>query len=324
MSKNLGVKVYHGFGHKHDIVLFGHVFQHKPSFSQNYSDNPFVNMFRMLRLFFVKPLPRIPVKLQWGPQTLDGRTELDGFYRFEWVSETETAAGWYQVEVQSVDHSGQVTGQGEGKVFIPHITQYAFISDIDDTVMVSHSSTIWRRMKELLFKNSKTRMVFSDVAAHYKLLAQAHTTPDSPNPFFYVSSSEWNLYDYLRDVFQHKELPEGAFLLNQVKRWYELWKTGKTKHEGKLLRILRIFQVFPNQRFILMGDNSQSDPGIYAKLGEKYADRIFAVYIRLVNEDKRLPALQHLDALNKKGIHTLLFEHSSEAIAHSRAIGLIS
>jgi phosphatidate phosphatase APP1 len=108
------------------------------------------------------------------------------------------------------------------------------------------------------------------------------TEDDTPNPFFYVSSSEWNLYDDLVDFFRFNHLPEGSFLLNQVKRWYDLLKTGKTKHQGKLLRIVRIVEAFPQQRFILLGDNSQSDPYIYRSLAEKFGDRIVAVFIRSV------------------------------------------
>jgi phosphatidate phosphatase APP1 len=178
-------------------------------------------------------------------------------------------------------------------------------------------------LKELLFKNPHTRSIFPDVEKHYSLLAKAHTTPEAPNPFFYVSSSEWNLYDYLRDLFTFQKLPNGVFLLNQFKRWKDVWKTGKTKHEGKLLRILRVFEVFPKQRFVLMGDSSQSDPAIYSKLVEKYGSRIFAVYIRNVSGKKEASARELLSAISKKGIHVLLFKESSEAIVHSKQIGLI-
>jgi phosphatidate phosphatase APP1 len=189
--------------------------------------------------------------------------------------------------------------------------------------MVSHSATIGKRLKELLFRNPHTRTIFPDTAKFYQLLANTHTNPAEPNPFFYVSSSEWNLYNYLSDVFSYHGLPEGAFLLNQVKRWYQLWKTGKTKHEGKLLRVMRILDTFPAHRFVLMGDNSQSDPAIYAKLTEKYAHRIYAIYIRNVRKENQAGAQAILSPLESQGIFTLQFSHSQEAINHSTGIGLI-
>jgi phosphatidate phosphatase APP1 len=319
MSKKLAIKVYHGFGHTHDIVLYGHVFRKHPPIYHHYYNSHFRNMLRLLQLFFVKPVPNVPVQFKWQDQVVDAKTEYDGFFRAEWTSTKETEAGWHDIKVR-VPGEEQI---GEGKIYIPHSTQYAFISDIDDTIMVSYSATVWKRMKELLFKNARSRIIFPSVAKHYEMLAKSNTIPGEPNPFFYVSSSEWNLYDYLRDVFQTNDLPNGAFLLNQVKQWFELWKTGKTKHSGKLLRVLRIMEVFPIQKFVLFGDNTQADPEIYAKLTEKYANRIHAIYIRNVHEPHAVKTQELMNILGKKGIHALQFKHSDEAIAHSKAIGLI-
>ena len=323
MSNTAAVKIYHGYGHTHDLIVFGHVFSKLPRPRRRYRNNIFVNILQLLRLFFVRPLAGVHVRLVWYDQLLETVTEKDGFFKFEWQATHEVAAGWHQANVSAMGEKGDVIAKGQGLVFIPHSTQYAFISDIDDTIMISHSGTIGKRLKELFVKNPHTRSMFDDVARYYALLGAAHTQPEAPNPFFYVSSSEWNLYDYLHDFFDYNNLPEGAFLLNQVKRWHELWKTGKTKHEGKLLRIARIFNVFPKQRFVLFGDNSQSDPAIYARLAEKHGDRILAVYIREVNADNREATLQSLQAIEAKGIHTLLFTNSRDAIVHSARIGLV-
>ena len=323
MSKKAAVKIYHGFGHTHNLIVFGHVFKKLPGVRFKYSDNIISNIIHLLKLFLVKPLPGIPVRLVLEDRAIESITEKDGFFKFEWQSAHEITAGWHSVSVNSLDNTGQVTSKGEGKVFIPHSTQYGFISDIDDTIMISHSATMRRRLRELFIKNARTRRVFKDVGTHYSLLAHAHTDPSTPNPFFYVSSSEWNLYDYLNEFFDYNQLPEGAFLLNQVKRWFELWKTGKTKHEGKLLRIVRILEAFPRQQFILFGDNTQRDPAIYAAIAKKFPEKIFAVYIRNIVTKNEIPARQILDEIEKSGIYTCLFRESSEAIEHSKHIGLI-
>lgn len=320
-AEKIAIKVYHGYGHTSDLVVYGHTFRKLPAPYKSHSSNSFTNLFRLLRLFFVKPVPRVPLKIKWEQQVIDTVSEDDGFFKGEWQA-SPTSAGWHPVFVQQVT-SGEDPSVAEGKIYIPHKTQFAFISDIDDTIMISHSATIWKRLKELLFKNPLTRTIFPDTARYYQLLAKAHASVDEPNPFFYVSSSEWNLYNYLQDVFSYHGLPEGAFLLNQVKQWYQLWKTGKTKHEGKLLRVIRILDTFPTHRFVLMGDNSQSDPAIYAKLIEKYAHRIYAIYIRNVRKENHEPTAAILSSVAAKGIHTLQFLNSSEAIEHSASIGLI-
>lgn len=324
-SRDTGfVKVYHGYGHTHDLFVFGHVFKTKPVTIQHYTTNVLVNIIHLLRLFFVKPFANARVQLNWQNQLLlQGTAEDDGFFKFEWRAGQEINAGWHHLQIDHLDPNGKIKGSGMGKVYVPHSTQFGFISDIDDTIMISHSATIFRRLKELFIRNSRTRTMFLDVARHYELLALAHTTALTPNPFFYVSSSEWNLYDYLVEFFRFNGLPEGIFLLNQVKRWFQLLKTGKTKHQGKLLRVARIMEAFPQQRFVLLGDNSQADPAIYEAISRKYPGRIFAIYIRNINKKNETITSQVLSAAEKNNVHVCQFANSNEAIEHSRRVGLI-
>lgn len=323
MNSAASIKVYHGYGHTHNLVVYGHVFTFKAKTTQNFSNNLFVNITHLFKLFVVKPAPFTKVKLYFYNQVIDQKTAYDGFFKFEWQAINDIAAGWHDVKVEAFSDNNEVMAQGEGKIFVPHITQYAFISDIDDTIMVSHSATIARRLRELFIKNPRTRKTFPSVTKYYQLLAKAHTAVAQPNPFFYVSSSEWNLYDYLVETFRFNALPEGTFLLNQLKRWKNLFRTGKTGHEGKLLRVMRIIDTFPNQQFIFFGDNSQQDPAIYEAIATKYPSSVAAVYIRNIRPSKAIETNALLAKIAAQGIKTCLFSHSDEALAHSRKIGLI-
>lgn len=277
----------------------------------------------MLRLFVVKPFPFAKVRLVFEGQVVETRAAFDGFFRLEWAAYQYVPAGWHHIKVMAIGNENQILASGYGLIYVPHLNQYAFISDIDDTVMISHSATLARRLRELFIKNPRTRKTFQSTDKHYQLLAHAHTTPAQPNPFFYVSSSEWNLYDYLVEMFRFNGFPEGAFLLNHLKRWRNLFITGKTGHEGKLLRIMRIIDVFPHQKFVFFGDNSQYDPFIYKMIAEKYAHNIFAVYIRNVRLSRTVATKEILQQIALKGVNICLFSHSEEAIAHSKEIGLI-
>jgi len=323
MKNVASVKVYHGYGHTHNLVVYGHAFRFKARTTQGFSNNFFVNTIHLLKLFILKPWPFVRLRLDFYGQTVYQNSEYDGFFKFEWKADHDVPSGWHGLKVEVLDEAGEVVAVGQGQIFVPHITQYAFISDIDDTIMISHSATIGRRLRELFIKNPHTRKTFTDVYTHYNLLAQSHTNTDQPNPFFYVSSSEWNLYDYLLETFRFNKLPEGAFLLNQIKRWKDLIKTGKTGHEGKLLRVMRILDAFPNQKFVFFGDNSQKDPSIYTAIAEKYPANIAAIYIRNVRPEKEAETQALLKKVAAKDIKTCLFTDSKEAIAHSQRIGLI-
>ncbi|UKT63844.1 App1 family protein [Pedobacter mucosus] len=323
MNKSVSVKVYYGYGHTHNLVVYGHVFKRKAKTEQNYSNNIFVNIAYLFKLFILKPYPNVAIRLHFFGQTILNTTEADGFFKFEWEADTNVSAGWHDVNVEAVDENGNVLHKGEGKIYVPHITQYAIISDVDDTVMISHSATIGRRLRELFIKNPHTRKTFPGAANHYQQLALSNTDKNQPNPFFYVSSSEWNLYDYLVETFKFNKLPDGAFLLNTIKRWKDLIKTGKTGHEGKLLRVMRILDAFPNQKFIFFGDNSQQDPTIYATIVERYPKNIEAVYIRNIRPEKAEETRNLLQKIEDQNVRACLFKESEEAIEHSKAIGLI-
>lgn len=324
MNNSVSIKIYHGYGHTHNLVIYGNAFKFRARTVQNYSNNLLVNIFYLLKLFIVKPFPGLKLRLTFHDQVVYQTSEYDGFFKFEWQAAQKTEAGWHQVKVEAMDEEGGTLAECGGTVYVPHITQYAFISDVDDTIMVSHSATIFKRLRELFIKNPRTRKTFKDVQLHYSLLALSHTTPNQPNPFFYVSSSEWNLYDYLVETFRFNKLPEGVFLLNQIKLWTNLIKSGKTGHEGKLIRVMRIIAAFPNQRFVFFGDNSQRDPFIYATIAERYPEKVEAIYIRNVVPANESETLQTLSPAKEKGIKTCLFNSSAEAISHSRKIGLIA
>ncbi len=254
----------------------------------------------------------------------DATTDTDGFFRFEWSDKELSVHGWQVVVVKLIGENGATTTQGKGSVYIPYSTQYGFISDIDDTFLISHSSNLRKRLFVLFTENARSRKPFDGSVKHYQLLAKSSTTPEAPNPFFYVSSSEWNLYDYILEFTKVNKLPEGVFLLNVLKQFKEIFKTGQNNHQTKFARIVRILRAFPNQRFILLGDSSQHDPYIYESVVQHFPKQIHAVYIRDVyvkNKEKVADVLYKIEAT---GIPCCFFQHSSEAILHSKKIGLIS
>lgn len=318
------VRVYHGYGHQKNMIVYGHVLSYKPVRKNKYTDNMLINILHLIRLFFVKPVPNVRVQMRWNNQHFFATTEKDGFFKFEWQSSEHVEAGWHQIIVNSIDTQGRTTATGEGKIFVPHSTQYGFISDIDDTVLVSHSSETGNKLRVMFTKNPRSRKAFDNVVKFYQLLSLAQTTPELLNPFFYVSSSEWNLYDDLNEFFKYNDLPKGAFLLNSIKRWYQLFSTGNTKHQGKFIRVIRILEAFPKQKFILLGDNSQRDPEIYTTIANKYADKIICIYIRNVSPEKEEITNNLLSSIENKQIKTLQFSHTQDAINHSRSIGLMN
>ena len=317
------IQLYDGYGHSDRLFVFGHVFKRIATPKNRYTGNVLHNAVDMLRLFLQRPYPEITVRLYWHNQVLETITEKDGLFSFEWDSEKRLDAGWHTMRITAFSSSGGEMKSKEGQVYVPHETQFGIVSDIDDTIMVSHSSRFMKRMREIFIRHSRSRKLFPSTARFYHFLSEANTDASIPNPFFYVSSSEWNLYGYLQEFFRFNGLPKGIFLLNRIKRWYHLLRTGSTNHAGKGDRIRHIFLTFPKQKFVLLGDNSQADPQIYSLLAEQFPAQIVAVLIRNIRPSKMPGAAELLTQISQKGIKTCLYEHSAEAISFSVGIGLL-
>jgi phosphatidate phosphatase APP1 len=319
------VKVYIGYGNQDEILVYGHVLSMAPLPRKKYTDTFLVNLFSLIRLFIVRPKAHAVVRLDFNGEVHETQTEKDGFYKFEWKPLNPVSAGWHTVQVSyiSTRNNNLVLAKSEGSVFIPHDYQYAFISDIDDTFLISHSSKMRKRLYVLFTENAQSRKPFDGVVNHYQLLAKAGATSNIPNPFFYVSSSEWNLYDYIKEFCRNNEMPQGVFLLSQIKRLKDFLKTGQGNHSEKYVRIVRILKAFPHQKYILLGDDSQQDPEIYAALVRDFPGKIFAVYLRRIYLKNEAATNNAVSYIEKAGVYCCYFKHSAEAIEHSVSIGLI-
>lgn len=317
------VKVYHGYGHNGQLTVFGHLFRLSPFPRRRYRQSFLRNTFALLRLFMVKPLAGAQVQLEWKGQTYTATTDTDGFFKFDWADAEPFDTGWLAVGVKAFYQHKEIA-TGTGRLFVPHPSQYVIISDVDDTFLISHSANMRKRLWVLFTQNARSRKPFEGVVRHYQLLAKSGTTAEQPNPFFYVSSSEWNLYEYILEFTAVNHIPKGVFLLNQLKLLSQLLKTGQNNHSTKFTRIARVLQAFPNQRVILLGDSSQHDPYIYESVVKHFPKQVHAVYIRDVFARKYDKVRTVLNGIEAAGVPCCLFKHSREAILHSVKIGLIA
>lgn len=312
------VKVYHGYGDEHKMEIFGHVFKVSPYRQDKFSKRVLHNTLSLIRLFMVKPFRNVPVELEgYGLVTI---TDENGFFKFEFDPEMSPEPGWHSVKVNLL-HRKFRNIYGIGKIIVPNATKIGIISDIDDTFLISHSSNLRKRLYVLFTKNAKTRKPFENVVKHYQLLSKGHD--GQPRPFFYVSSSEWNLYDYIRDFSDSYQMPGGIYLLSELKEVQEFLKTGQSKHEGKYFRIAKLLTKYPERRFILMGDDSQFDPAIYYKIVQDFPERIVCIYIRHVVKEHLASTRNFEAAIKKMGVEICYYTHSKTAIKHSMKMGLI-
>ena len=316
------IKIYHGYGNENKVYVFGHVLRLSPLPRKKFRKNILNNSYGLLRLFMVKRLPEVKLQMECEGHIYTTKSQDDGFYRFDINIQKPLQPGWHAIKINFTNSPKKFEACGE--FFIPYVYKYAFISDIDDTFLISHSSNLRKRLYVLFTKNARSRKPFEGVVNHYQLLANTGASRDTANLFFYVSSSEWNLYDYIVEFARKNKLPKGIYLLNQLKTFKQVFKTGQNNHATKFMRISRIMEAYPNQKFILLGDDSQEDPNIYSAVVDYFPQNVHAIYLRKVLKSNYERVKLVAEKIESKGIPCCYFTHSAEAVIHSKKISLIS
>lgn len=154
------------------------------------------------------------------------------------------------------------------------------VSDIDDTLLHSNISRKLLKLRTLMFTTLEKRR---SVEAMRTLLNAFH---DAGATTFYLSNSEQNLYPLIYRFLEHNTFPRGALFLKQMRRFWDVMRTIRESERDvhKLSWLGKLLELFPNRRFVLLGDNTQNDLAIYLKTALRFPDRVQAIYIRKVIE----------------------------------------
>jgi hypothetical protein len=206
------------------------------------------------------------------------RSGPNGHFYGEFTLEEEPSPDvqWREVETDPREGDEQPF-KGEIQMVPPE--GLSVISDIDDTIKLS---CVRDRTKLLDYTLNKPFEAIPGMVKYFKQLVAEGAA------FHYVSSSPWQLYDELRLFMDEHGFPKGSFDLKHLRvKDRSLTKLMASPLKTKVPVIERIIARYPRRRFILVGDSTEQDAEVYAKVAETYADQIERVYIRLddPNED---------------------------------------
>ena len=320
---NPTIVVYPGYANHKGVVVFGHVFRQNLRHWYPYSDKFLSNLRVLVKLFRVKGLRGVSVELTVGGEKTQAMTDTKGFFRIEMPLASPVPYGWTAVEVRLTPGSSFHAPRAQGSVIRPALNSYDIISDIDDTLLISHSRNWWKKLRLLIVHTPSERRPFDGVVSHYQQLYE-HNSQLGSCLFSYVSSSEWNLYPFIRAFFRAHHLPRGIYLLRTLKtRLGDLFKSGGGDHHPKLDKIREILTFYPDHHFILLGDDTQQDPVLYMQAVRRFPGQIACVYIRHTRKRANKEVEAMLGEIERLGVPCCYFRHSEEAIAHSRRLGFL-
>jgi len=329
-KKALRINAYFGYGTNTIFRATGRALEDENvDFSANQSTlRTLRNIYKQLESDEIRETD-IVLQLPNG-QKLETATDKEGYYQFESkipdLNNYIDQKGWvpYSVSYKSNNSSKKISQRNlfSGQMLIPSDqAEFGIISDIDDTILHTGVASIlkWRVATNTLFKNYDKRLPIEGTTDFYKKLQQGKN--DTPkNPFFYVSNSPWNLYDYLSAFLKKHSFPKGPILLRDFRTPFD--KTPKPKAPHKQTEIRCVLKTYPNLKFILIGDSGEKDADIYTEIADEYPGRIIAIYLRSVNHKRKERRIQNI--IHSFDSTPILLVHSSEeAEAHARTIGLI-
>jgi phosphatidate phosphatase APP1 len=202
---------------------------------------------------------------------------------------------WETVSVRWRNRHGQQ--EAVGHVLAPGSDgRLAVISDIDDTIIetgitggLRSVARNWRRLFAEL-PGERIAVPGSDVLFDALSGGATETGETHPGdrlaatkrPFFYVSSSPWNLFAYLVAFIRTRNLPLGPLMLRDWGMNRETFGHG-SHGAHKSGTIARLCDFYPDMRFALIGDDTQGDLPAYAAAIAAHPGRIAAIFVRTAN-----------------------------------------
>ncbi|NRS90018.1 phosphatidate phosphatase APP1 [Flavobacterium sp. 7E] len=317
------LKLYRGYANEQELIVMGHVF--KPTTMKDYDflSTNFKNAGSVINMYRIKTDGNADVYLKYNDTEIHTKTLHDGYFKFSIPIKSSSDYGWMDYEVSIIYQKQRITSRAS--YIKPYKGDLGIISDIDDTFLVSYTLNPLKKLYHLLFRNVNSRKIFEDVTAHYQALSEAgRTNNKEKNAFFYVSSSEWNLYRFLVKFTEIHNLPKAVLLLKDIKTSLTnfLW-SGRGEHNHKFEKIKHILEFYPDLQYVLMGDDSQHDPYLYESISKIFPLTVKAIYIRQTGKKKKKKVLDTLTNIASLNVSICYFKSSAEAIAHSKEIGLI-
>lgn len=310
---------YRSYGTRRVLHVKGRALVNRGVKRAETSDSRLRTLVQTWRRIFSREIPGAEVEAEWRGHRAAGTTDREGYFhlRLEPV-DARDADEWEEVEVRLLRGDAPVA-RAMAPVLLPRPdAELGIVSDIDDTVIRTDATTLFRMLRTVVFQNAHARLPFEGVAAFYRALHRGK------NPIFYVSSGPWNLYDLLEHIFELRGIPPGPLFLQD---WgIERGKLIVAPHdEHKLENIDTIVGTYPDLPFLLIGDSGQRDPEIYERVARHYPSRVRAIYIRDVTTRRRHDEVRHLgDELEREtGVLLVLVPDTLSAARHAAERGWI-
>lgn len=270
----------------------------------------------------------VEVELRIGEHKVKEVTDARGFVNFS-LPVPKLPAGWHDAYAVTTPIEDGESAAGTGRVINPPArAPFAVISDIDDTILVSGLTEGLTALKQALLRDANTRSAVPGMASLYRGLARG--VPSSTGsrlpepPFFYVSTGSWVFYEMLSQFIQLRAFPPGPMFLTDWGPTERYLRRSGAEH--KRVAIRRLFESYPKQTFVLIGDSGQRDPLTYEEMAREFPGHVKLILIKQVGpatDERNMELAERATALRGEGIPMYLVPDALRAADLARAMDLV-
>ncbi|MCE0486860.1 App1 family protein [Ornithinimicrobium sediminis] len=221
------------------------------------------------RAFFTAPAANTPVRIQVGDATLVARTDRGGYVDAV-VAGHGLQEGWHEAHLTVMSGDMLTTPVQVVRADL----EVGVVSDIDDTVMVTHLPRPLIAAWNTFVRDEQVREEVPGMATMYR----SFLSESAGTPIFYLSTGAWNTAPTLTRFLRRHGFPAGPLLLTDWGPTNTGWFRSGREHKANQLE--RLVREFPGVRWILVGDDGQHDPQLYGDFAHAHPDKVEAVGIR--------------------------------------------
>ena len=228
------------------------------------------------RRFVTASPANIPVTIRLGRHVHVVTSAGDGYVDVRLDSDLEP--GWHTAslsteDTEPVDVPMRIVAPG---------AQLGLVSDIDDTVMVTMLPRPLIALRNAFLVRESTRQPVPGMAELYAAIVDA-----APDIFVvYLSTGAWNTAGPVSGFLARHGYPPGPLLLTDWGPTQTGWFRSGQEHKRGQLR--RLFKELPQLRWLLVGDDGQHDPSLYAEAAAAEPDRVLGVAIRQLSATEQV------------------------------------
>lgn len=220
------------------------------------------------RAFLSASAGGVPVSVRIGDQTHTVTTLRDGYVDVRVPA--SLPEGWESAELRL---QGQPPVEAPVRI-VGATAELGLLSDIDDTVMVTMLPRPLLAFRNAFLLRASARRPVPGMAELYREIAAGR--PDLV--VVYLSTGAWNTAPTIRSFLDRHGYPPGPLLLSDWGPTRDGWFRSGAAHKRHHLR--RLMQELPQVRWLLVGDDGQHDPSIYAEAASSAPEAVVGVAIR--------------------------------------------